>query len=643
MIEYNDNTVTFNGKEYNVKGLNTSHIVWHMLELYESDSLLKNLNSKYTMPDSIHYMSLAEGKDFDALLIDDKLFRYTKLTESDMNEVQEYINKYAYATALVKLNECSSVIGCGLNHNYTLDEAYTFISKSYDKLFENVYTTKEQGRLVEGFGSDNKLKVYEGQTNYIRSGKSNRIVENWKDTFEHKFIDTYIMEDCKEVNGNTNVKFINESGEVLVAVYKNTNTKLVESGMNLSYLLKESNLINSYRVGTILEYHQPFTIRYATITSYNKDGDKIKLCMQDAFGNSGDVYITTKIPIDEFDKKYKKDINKILKVQTFGEGLDLTNEFLSNAESDIENISKIKNMKVINKDSENQVLSYKVAGFTPVVGDVPTVQKIGEEKFRIVAQDASGKRYNIVYLYKDNGSLDEFLSDLDSEIDDYDFNRKSDVVAFYQMLDDYADVLKSYPVGISTAGRRNKVEGEIKEAEGVQTTDIAPKVDQNVGGLIKVRMKKRKVENDVARFKQDLLINNLSEQDEFYGARGFIKDEKGRYHFGDYYLTESGKVVHKSKLKESLDIDPIEYANSIKEPKSEFDKLALEYKETFNTMCKYNTERKNLYAGFDEENASKHLSKEDSKRFEELTDKYNNERLKLRDISNKMSELNQNQ
>ena len=89
------------------------------------------------------------------------------------------------------------------------------------------------------------------------------------------------------------------------------------------------------------------------------------------------------------------------------------------------------------------------------------------------------------------------------------------------------------------------------EAEGVQTTDIAPKLDQEVGSLIKVKMKKKKKVTESEMFNiNDLLVESISEKDAFYGARGFIKDENGRYHFGDYYLTESGKVVHKSKLNE---------------------------------------------------------------------------------------------
>ena len=107
MVEYTDEAIKYNDNEYNFNGLNTSHILWHLQEIYNIDNFFKNLNESYTMPKHIHYMSLAEGKDFDALLIDDCMFRYSKLNESDLEDIQEYINKYAYSSALLKINEWS--------------------------------------------------------------------------------------------------------------------------------------------------------------------------------------------------------------------------------------------------------------------------------------------------------------------------------------------------------------------------------------------------------------------------------------------------------------------------------------------------------------------------------------------------------
>lgn len=557
MIQYSDKKIIVEGKEIDLKGLNTSHVVWHLSEIYHPETLLHNINESYSIPEHIHYMSLAEGTDFDALLIDDRMFRMNKLTEEDMNEVQDYINKYAYATALLKLTECTKFLGSGLRHTFDkVEESYSFISKAYDKLFENISITHEVGRLNESFNG--KLKVLEGNNNYIREIKSKRIVENWQDTFNHKNITSYVVESVNEVNNNTVIRFIDKDGAILEAVYKNTKAKLVESNINLDYFLKKSNLVESYRVGTLNEYQQPFTLSHATITSYDAETNGVIMFgVMDSFGNSGTLPIYIKIPNKDFISKYGKQIDTILKVMTFGEGVDLTSQFLNDAEIDIEKIGRIKNMKTVERTKENQTLSYKVAGFTPVDGELPTVFKSSKDTFSVRATK-DGKMYNIRYLFTGVGTVDDFINEITPEVDDYDFTSKSEIISFFQLMDDYGDVMKSYPTGISTKERnykRNaKEEGEIMESEGVQVSDIAPKTDQNVG-LVKIKMKKKKkvTESEIIDFdKNDLLINTINERDEFYGSRGFIKDEKGRYHFNDYYINESGKVVHKSKLKEEF-------------------------------------------------------------------------------------------
>ena len=292
--------------------------------------------------------------------------------------------------------------------------------------------------------------------------------------------------------------------------------------------------------------------------------DTISLNVRDAFGNSGVLDATIKIPSDEFKEKYKDILDDATSSITFEDAVDSTSDFFLSAADDIGSFKKIRNSKRTERNSENQFLSYKVAGFTPVVGDESDkslVTKMSGDKFRVVAL-YNGKLYNVVYNYTGDEDINDFIQNINDESEDYDFTRKSDVISFWQLMDDYGDIVRSYPLGISTSGRNyskvkinldNKNESEMLESEGVQTTDIAPKVDQNVGGLVKVKLKKKKKveESDIFSYSiKDLLIESVSQEDEFYGSRGFIKDENGRYHFGDYYITESGKVVHKSKLNE---------------------------------------------------------------------------------------------
>lgn len=555
MIEYNDKKIFVDEKEYDFKGLNTSHIIWHLQEMYRPQRFIDNLNETYTMPSHINYMSLAEGDTFDALLVDDKMFRYDKLTESDREEVQDYINKYAYATALVKINECSNIIGCGLNHEYSLEESYSFISKCYDKLFENVSITSEQGRLVESFGTDGKVSVYEGDSKYIRKAGSKRVVENWQNPFKYENIMRYLFEGAEQDGDNVRIGFIDNKGVKMEAIFENTSLKLVQSGINLKHFLKRNNLVESYRTGTLLEYHQPFTLKAASLLAYEESNGLLKLTLKDAFGNKGDVYAKLNIPVADFIKKYKKKMNDIINEPYAGDNIRETSGFLTDVSGEIESLSRVKNMST---DGDDPVLSYKVAPFTPVEGENEIVSRKRDDrnKFVVAVVDDEGTPYNLVYSYR-GSNISQDIEEMNNIADEMDFSDPADVYSFYSILDDYGNIERSAKRGISTKDRnyqRNvKEEGDIMEGEGVQVSDIAPKLDQNVG-TIQVKMKKRKtrkVESDMANFKKsDLLINTINEQDAFYGARGFIKDEKGRYHFGDYYLTESGKVVHKSKLKE---------------------------------------------------------------------------------------------
>lgn len=568
MISYDDKSITFNGDEYKLKGLNSSHIAWHLSEIYNVKSFLDNLSESYSFPNKIHYMSIAEGKDFDALLVDDKMFRYKKLSESDLTQVQDCLNKYAYATALVKINECSEVIGSGLYHKFTMNEAYDYLSESYNRLLENFTQTNEKGKLLESY---NNINIYEGNNTYIRGIGNSRYEECWEDTFKHENIKNYVVESVRGDNNNSIITFIDPNGIRLEATYKNTNSKLIESGINIINFLKKSNLVESYRVSKLNEYHQPFTMKYATITSYDWNGNQLILNVVDMFGNSGTMPVDIKIPKEEFMKKYKKQLDEITKVKTFKDGVNKTTELMRDAAEDWDRFNRISNLNVEERNSENQLLSYKVEPFIPKVGDEPTIKKLGKNKFTVNVTDDEDNDYVLTYLYKGVDDIDDFIDNITPEIDEYDFSNKSDVIEFYQLMDDYGDVEKSYPKG-KTNNNVRKVRLNVKESEGVQTTDIAPKLDQNVG-TIKVTMKKKKDKLNT----NDLLLNTINEQDEFYGARGFIKDEKGRYHFNDYYINESGKVVHKSKLNESFSPKPEDWDDINHwyndDPREEWDRL----------------------------------------------------------------------
>lgn len=78
-----------------------------------------------------------------------------------------------------------------------------------------------------------------------------------------------------------------------------------------------------------------------------------------------------------------------------------------------------------------------------------------------------------------------------------------------------------------------------EEAEGTQTTDIAPKVDQELG----INKPKKKYE--------DVLLSDINENEEILN-KGFMKNLDGFYQRGNYILVKEGDkylAIHKDKLK----------------------------------------------------------------------------------------------
>ena len=88
------------------------------------------------------------------------------------------------------------------------------------------------------------------------------------------------------------------------------------------------------------------------------------------------------------------------------------------------------------------------------------------------------------------------------------------------------------------------------------------------------------------------------------------------------------KGVYRSELA-----DPATYKHEKEVKNTEYGKLVNKYNDIDDKMVKYNTERNNIYPGYDKENAEKELSAKDYKKFVALTEKYENERRKLRDVA----------
>ena len=89
------------------------------------------------------------------------------------------------------------------------------------------------------------------------------------------------------------------------------------------------------------------------------------------------------------------------------------------------------------------------------------------------------------------------------------------------------------------------IEDDSLEEDGTQTTDIAPKVDQDMNKDITTSKKKH----------YDILLSGLDEGLDILN-KGFLRNAKGQYQRGNYILVKEGDkylAIHKDKLKEGYE------------------------------------------------------------------------------------------
>ena len=167
-----------------------------------------------------------------------------------------------------------------------------------------------------------------------------------------------------------------------------------------------------------------------------------------------------------------------------------------------------------------------------------------ENKISTDDYDRANKKLNKIYIDNRNRnveSVNESCEECNNCLDLTDiihetFDKLTDEESIKSLLQSLNNEVKSL------ADKYNVVLDEINECEGTQTTDIAPKLDQEVGRLVKPP-------------KQD----DLKEEYDFnvgfnHKFKGFILTEQGRYERGNFVLVKEGeqiKAIHKSKLNES--------------------------------------------------------------------------------------------
>ena len=295
------------------------------------------------------------------------MFRFKKLDESVKEEVYECINRKAYATALLKLNESSSIIGSGIKHNFKLNESYEFVSKSMELLFVNSYITSEKGKLIESFGDTVKVNLYEGNDNYIKGNSEKRLVEDWNNPFNINDIEDYYIKDVVNEGNTTSVIFTNTDGVVMETMFEGVDvSKLNTPLVNYSDVFNRNNIISSFRIDKLNEYHQPFSINKAAFLSIDVDGKILKMNMLDEYGNKASIDAELKITSNAFHKKYDNMINELNGCKDWYDRYTLSEFIMDDLKDDVVSFGKTKNLSRDDVDIESyKKLSYKVHGFIP--------------------------------------------------------------------------------------------------------------------------------------------------------------------------------------------------------------------------------------------------------------------------------------
>lgn len=501
---------------------NKDDLCLHIIQLHEcaKNFVDRYNNSEFYLPTEISNACLLEGHKCDYILLDEMIFKYNKFSKEDRNLINDMFSRAAYASALCHANKVSDVVSCGENHELSLNEQVSYYSYCSSLLFKNVYKTNKAGKIIESVDSGNKYFLYENADSYSRGTKDAKYVEDWSNNYCPTQSKNYIFRDLDE----THQEVTSFNGERYLVIHEG------------------DKFINSYRTGTILEYNIPLQKGEMAFNAYTPSNEgSFDVTVQDRYGNYATVNITG---ITE------QDLKKIVSIKSFEDRLFATQKLIENKGVII---PRSKNWS-IKRGIES--LSWIEQGFKPeeVTLRINGTSGLNYNKNRFVITGTKGGKPVAIHYSYDGNDINTYVADLNDFLQ-YDVAPGADDSAYADFLREVhlqATPIKSYPLGVSTKGRSHIgrpvkfVQAKVQN-EDVQVTDIAPKVDQ--GDLVQIKFRKNKKKKD--EDKEQILLGSLIEND-LLNLRGFVKDNSnGLYHNGDYYITESGKVVHKSKLNES--------------------------------------------------------------------------------------------
>lgn len=401
------------------------------------------------------------------------------------------------------------------------------------------------------------IKENQNSYTYINLNKDDNSWITFKDTNKS---DNNILKDLIENKAYaTMLLYLNENYILQVGmtndIFKKSNSSIsdyLKECENLLYkntkIVEEAGIplcnINGYKIfegaGYILRGNGKKKIKESFKEGVNWEEETLDLFpaiksevikMIDNNTNKWDIFdfIDSQVRVYSISKEEGNELKKLINndlqedTETFIEQL---NKDLSNKSSISDILRYYNNMLEDSEDEEQQKAIQSIIARLDILKSSlnESENELSEKILNIIKRhwkmgDAKINAINSIYYLIHKGWEDELVFSQDEE----------DLKKAEELYDKYLNIYLD----------------NLKEAEGTQCSDIAPKTDQ---GMNKRTTNKKKY--------YDILLSDFSESDNMNIInKGFLKNSEGQYQRGNYILVKEGETylaIHKDKLKEDI-------------------------------------------------------------------------------------------
>lgn len=493
---------------------------------------MRNILPRYIDSISLKEMNIAK-KSYLELTINENVQVYYNKDNSIVEDVQDMINKGAYASAMNYLNLNSTLL---VESNFediidSEDKVKGFYEDCESLLKECVYETEELGRPF--ISLTESCNVLEGNKCFIRNENGKNLVEDFRNNFNEEDLSSAI---AIGLNENA-IKVVTESCEVYEILVEKAGLYNQLNGERNKSVFKRMKIQEVHKVG-----YANFDEAYkdsepVAINGLSVDNGQVVMKLINKYNQIFKRVInveTSDLTAEEFIEPYQDTIEEIKAMDDFEDAVQKSKPILDDLDSYATGYKR-KSYQGDEEDGYKAVKEY-IDDLVPVDAEV-----YDENTLRVILADEAGKMYSVLYIKKDNSNI----KDLDLYADDL-------AIDIYEIVDKTPDYETAYNKSRSimleleyefVPGRKTKatdwgdyewgqLEAEVLEdCDGTQVSDIAPKTDYF---------------DD----KKELLLSNVDEEE--ICMNGFLRNTDGYYQRGNYLLVkenEQYKVIHKNKIK----------------------------------------------------------------------------------------------